>query len=218
MRGCALVAVFLATAVRVADGHPLCYVDERPTDYNQVLNFCPEAQAGACCTDLEEAEVEARFDAAGPLTGDCEDLYKQVCVLCFVWYLISSKTLVSNLLLRSSCLQVHSRRVSERCESFSDGVRKCARLTLSHPYSNTKSGSESRALQGAVLTKVQGRDEMLPTASGRGERCSQQLVLLLLHCRWALGVRPVSSLPLIYLSPSIRLVAGQGRSLYSCRG
>eukprot|EP00903_Cladosiphon_okamuranus_P010393 g9831.t1 len=69
--------VLNATAA-VTYAHPLCYVDEKPTDYDEVLTFCPEPQAGACCTDLEEAAVEARFDAAGPLTGDCEDLYKQV--------------------------------------------------------------------------------------------------------------------------------------------
>lgn len=73
----AVLAIFLATASRVY-AHPLCYVDSKPTDFDEVLTFCPEAQSGACCTDLEEAAVEARFDAAGPLTGDCEDLYKQV--------------------------------------------------------------------------------------------------------------------------------------------
>ena len=77
MRRCAFLAAFLATASRVA-AHPLCYVDSRPTDLDEVLTFCPAPQAGACCTDVEEAAVEARFDAAGPLTGDCEDLYKQV--------------------------------------------------------------------------------------------------------------------------------------------
>lgn len=86
MHSYAFLAAFLATASRVV-AHPLCYVDSKPTDVDEVMTFCPEAQAGACCTDLEEAEVEARFDAAGPLTGDCADLHKQVgvgevCVRC----------------------------------------------------------------------------------------------------------------------------------------
>ena len=76
MRGYSFFAAFL-TARRVL-GHPLCYIDSRPTDYDQVLTFCPEAQHGACCTDAEEAEVQARVEAAGTLTDDCADLYTQV--------------------------------------------------------------------------------------------------------------------------------------------
>lgn len=76
MRGCSFLAAFF-TAHRVL-AHPLCYVGNRPTDYDEVLTFCPEAQQGACCTDAEEAEVQARFEAAGTLTDDCADLYKQV--------------------------------------------------------------------------------------------------------------------------------------------
>lgn len=80
----AFLAAFLAAASRRAAAHPLCYVGAKPTDADQVLTFCPEPQAGACCTEFEEAVVEARFDAAGPLTDDCADLYKQVfCVLGF---------------------------------------------------------------------------------------------------------------------------------------
>lgn len=70
--------VLLACSPILAAAHPLCYVDDRPTDYDQVLTFCPEAQNGACCTDLEEAEVATLYDDAGLLTGDCADLYKQV--------------------------------------------------------------------------------------------------------------------------------------------
>ncbi|CAN0058434.1 unnamed protein product, partial [Scytosiphon promiscuus] len=75
----AVLAALLAGPLLTA-AHPLCFVDDRPTDPNQVLSFCPAAQDGACCTDQEEAEVQARFDAAGPLTGDCEDLHKQVTI------------------------------------------------------------------------------------------------------------------------------------------
>ncbi|CAM9143199.1 unnamed protein product, partial [Hapterophycus canaliculatus] len=57
--------------------HPLCYIDDRATDYSEILTFCPAAQAGACCTDAEELAVIARFEAVGTLTGDCEDLYRQ---------------------------------------------------------------------------------------------------------------------------------------------
>lgn len=60
-----------------AAAHPLCYVNDKPTDLNQVLTFCPAAQDGACCTDLEEAEIKTAFDALN-LTGDCADIYKQV--------------------------------------------------------------------------------------------------------------------------------------------
>ncbi|CAM9165509.1 unnamed protein product [Scytosiphon promiscuus] len=80
-----LYALSAALLAKTAAAHPLCYVDAKPTDYDEVLTFCPEAQAGACCTDLEEAEVEARYDAVStvPLTGDCADLYKEVvCGIC----------------------------------------------------------------------------------------------------------------------------------------
>lgn len=77
MRAYVLLAALLAAKIAA---HPLCFIDDKPTDYEEVLTFCPEAQAGACCTDLEEAEVEARYDAVStvPLTGECADLYKQV--------------------------------------------------------------------------------------------------------------------------------------------
>lgn len=77
MRAYALLAALLAGKIAA---HPLCYIDDKPTDYDQVLTFCPEPQAGACCTDLEEAEVVARYNAVSsvPLTGNCADLYKEV--------------------------------------------------------------------------------------------------------------------------------------------
>lgn len=55
---------------------------KRPTDYDEVLSFCPEAQVGACCNDIEEAAVEALFDSAGALTAECQVYYKQVGIRC----------------------------------------------------------------------------------------------------------------------------------------
>lgn len=62
---------------RVAS-HPLCYIDDKPTDYEQELTYCPEAQDGACCTDIEEANVSDTVSAAGDLTDECYELYKKV--------------------------------------------------------------------------------------------------------------------------------------------
>ncbi|CAN0441744.1 unnamed protein product [Pylaiella littoralis] len=80
MRGVGVLVLLCATRVC---GHPICFFDDRPTDADEVLDFCPAAQDGACCNDLEEEIVIARFDAVGALTGDCADLYKQVvCGVC----------------------------------------------------------------------------------------------------------------------------------------
>lgn len=80
MRGYALLVAALAAAASKVTGHPICFIDSRAPDLglNSSLVFCPAAQDGACCTDVEEAEVQARFEAAGPLSEDCADLYKQV--------------------------------------------------------------------------------------------------------------------------------------------
>ncbi|CAN0335926.1 unnamed protein product [Ectocarpus fasciculatus] len=81
MRAYACLAALVATKVA---SHPLCVIDERQPDYDQVLTFCDNsiAASGACCTDDEEAQVVADFNAATPvgeeLTGECSDLYKQV--------------------------------------------------------------------------------------------------------------------------------------------
>lgn len=61
-----------------ADSHPLCYFGDRPADPDQVLNFCPMHEDGVCCNDVEELGVQAMFDAALMITGDCADLYKEV--------------------------------------------------------------------------------------------------------------------------------------------
>ncbi|CAN0031245.1 unnamed protein product [Ectocarpus fasciculatus] len=87
MRAYACLAALVATKVA---SHPLCVIDERQPDYDQVLTFCDNSiaatgaccTAGACCTDDEEAQVVIDFNAATPvgeeLTGECSDLYKQV--------------------------------------------------------------------------------------------------------------------------------------------
>ncbi|CAN0296313.1 unnamed protein product [Ectocarpus sp. 4 AP-2014] len=82
MRAFACLAALVST--KVVSSHPLCFFDDRPTDYDEVLTFCNNSIAtyGACCTDDEEAQVAADFSAVTPaaeeLTGDCSDLYKQV--------------------------------------------------------------------------------------------------------------------------------------------
>lgn len=74
---CFFVAIATFSALRAA-AHPLCYFEDRPTDYSEVLTFCPEQQFGACCNDEEEAEVEALFQAAGVLSASCSEYYQQV--------------------------------------------------------------------------------------------------------------------------------------------
>ena len=70
-------------AGRVAS-HPLCFIDDRPTDLERQLTFCPAAQHGACCTELEEANVQASVVAAGVLTPECDALYTEVSLPYFV--------------------------------------------------------------------------------------------------------------------------------------
>lgn len=79
MRTIGFVQLFAAFSFQWAliKGHPLCYFDDRPTDYDQKLSFCPKPQDGACCNDLEEEGIVNQFLSAG-LTGKCADLYKEV--------------------------------------------------------------------------------------------------------------------------------------------
>lgn len=74
MRSWSLIACLVAGRV---SGHPLCFINDKPTDVDQVLTFCPEAQDGACCNAAEELDVKERLDELN-LTGDCYDMYKQV--------------------------------------------------------------------------------------------------------------------------------------------
>lgn len=83
MHAYASLAAALVAASTVA-GHPICFIGDRAPDLARTLTYCPAARDGACCTDVEEAEVQARVAAAGPLSGDCADLYKEVRFF-YVW-------------------------------------------------------------------------------------------------------------------------------------
>lgn len=110
--------VALATATRVAS-HPLCFIDDRPTDYDQTLTYCGDITdidvSGACCTDLEEAQVEANFNAAFAEgvepSVECAALYKEVgrpsiVILFVVVSGVSARTLPFACEQRSSDMQI----------------------------------------------------------------------------------------------------------------
>ncbi|CAM9766653.1 unnamed protein product, partial [Scytosiphon promiscuus] len=80
-------ALSLACSVAWAAAHPLCFTNDRPTDEGKTsLKLGPSdqygggafLQFGACCTDVEEEEVQAKFDEVGELTADCAAIYEQV--------------------------------------------------------------------------------------------------------------------------------------------
>lgn len=73
-----LFGIIVSCSILRSLAHPLCYFDDRSTDYSEVLTFCPEQQSGACCNDDEEAAVEALFQAAGTLSTSCSEYYQQV--------------------------------------------------------------------------------------------------------------------------------------------
>lgn len=60
--------------------HEHCYYDEREVDPDGELTYCSMeyVTAGTCCTADEEAALESTFNAAGSLTAECGDYYKQV--------------------------------------------------------------------------------------------------------------------------------------------
>ena len=60
--------------------HPHCHYDQREVDVGRDLTFCSMEYApeGICCTEEEETALEATFNAAGALTAECADYYKQV--------------------------------------------------------------------------------------------------------------------------------------------
>ncbi|CAM9182128.1 unnamed protein product, partial [Laminaria digitata] len=79
MRSWSLVLLLVAGKV---SGHPLCFINDKPTDVDHQLKFCPAAQDGACCTDEEEAGVRDRLEKLN-LRGHCKEMYKQVlCGVC----------------------------------------------------------------------------------------------------------------------------------------
>lgn len=77
------VALLLAVLSAYAAAHPLCFFDERPTDPDEVLTFCPaQPQYGACCNDAEEAGVVSRYNdfvqKNGPFSSTCKQYIKEV--------------------------------------------------------------------------------------------------------------------------------------------
>ena len=76
------VAILIASssAVFTAHSHQHCHYDQREVDLTSVLTYCSMDYAadGVCCTTEEEAALEATFNAAGDLTTECADYYKQV--------------------------------------------------------------------------------------------------------------------------------------------
>ena len=78
------VAILIASscAVFTAFGHPHCHYDQRQVDLTSTLTYCSMDYAadGVCCTAEEEAALEATFNAAGDLTTECADYYKQASI------------------------------------------------------------------------------------------------------------------------------------------
>lgn len=74
LRSWSLFACLVAGRV---SGHPLCFIDDKPTDVEQELTFCPAAQDGACCNSEEELHVQERLEQLN-LTGKCKEMYKEV--------------------------------------------------------------------------------------------------------------------------------------------
>lgn len=75
-----LGASFVCLLGRQVLAHPTCFYDSRPPDPDEILEFCPESEDGACCNDAEEAAAIAVFQEAGELSDDCAVYYRQV------WY------------------------------------------------------------------------------------------------------------------------------------
>lgn len=77
-----LGAAVLHSVVRQANAHPLCYYDDRPTDPDQELVFCPPQPAyGACCNEMEEIAAITLYQVVNPngtLSSDCAAFYRQV--------------------------------------------------------------------------------------------------------------------------------------------
>lgn len=75
------IAVLIACSVGyLVLAHEHCHFDEREVDPDGVLTYCSMdfVTSGTCCNAEEEAALEATFNAAGSLTAECADYYKQV--------------------------------------------------------------------------------------------------------------------------------------------
>ena len=69
------------SALCLAFAHPHCHYDEREVDLEREMTFCSMdyASEGVCCTELEEAALNATYTAVvNGLTTECADYYKQV--------------------------------------------------------------------------------------------------------------------------------------------
>ncbi|CAN0432934.1 unnamed protein product [Ascophyllum nodosum] len=74
------------SALCLAFAHPHCHYDEREVDLEREMTFCSMdyASEGVCCTELEEAALNATYTAVvNGLTTECADYYKQLlCGVC----------------------------------------------------------------------------------------------------------------------------------------
>jgi len=76
-----------------ACAHPHCHFNQREVNLERELTFCSMdyAEAGVCCTEEEEATLEATLmSAVGDLTTECADYYQQV-IQQYISYSISEQ-------------------------------------------------------------------------------------------------------------------------------
>lgn len=76
----AIGAALICILSRRTAAHPLCYYDDRPTDPDMVMIFCPPQEEGACCNEAEEMAAITLYNEASAttLTDECAELYRQV--------------------------------------------------------------------------------------------------------------------------------------------
>ncbi|CAM9644170.1 unnamed protein product, partial [Ascophyllum nodosum] len=80
-----IIILLSCGVVYLVYAHPHCHYDQREVDVERDLTFCSMdyAPEGICCTEAEETALEETFNAAGDLTTECADYYKQVlCGVC----------------------------------------------------------------------------------------------------------------------------------------
>lgn len=80
MRGLLVLGVaVLCTLGNRVRAHPLCHYDARPPDPDMFLLFCPEQEDGACCNEIEEAEVITWYNEEVITTDACGEYFREVC-------------------------------------------------------------------------------------------------------------------------------------------
>lgn len=73
----ALCALTATNVVQNASAHPNCIADFAPS-MGVESTFCPnEYEDGFCCNAVEEASIQANFEAAGA-TGRCAEMHQEV--------------------------------------------------------------------------------------------------------------------------------------------